>query len=613
MHRVSLFFLYFFVLFFSVAGLAQVSPTDWQIVLLPDTQAYAQTYPSTFTNQTTWIADNKATNNIQLVIGVGDIVNSHTTLSQWATGDAAYDILDAANIPYFATIGNHDYKVSDGSRSSLTNFNTYFGPARYADKYWYRGSKDAGTNENFYGEVTINGQPYLVIAIEFMPRTATLNWVKTLAALHPQHKVILSTHSYMDWSGDSGQNHRHSVCDSNDKPDYSLGADDHEGDEMWEVIRDIPNLWLVISGHVVRSTSFNAQGVRQDLGTHGNLVTQIYSNYQNYTDGGSGYLKLITVKPSTGTFDVKTYSTTLGSYATDPDSQYTKPTEASGIAKTGIGSIKGWVRDATSCVPISGAQVSYSGGSTSTDSYGKYTLTNVVPGQYTFSISKSGYKTVTKTYQVDDGLTANLKGLLPVATTTSSPSTGTSACTLNSAKPSVTICTPTNGASVTSPMRVVAGSNSDYTVSYMQIYLDGLKQYQVSGGKLDTPIPVTSGTHRLTVQAKDASGAIFKQSISVAAGETTSACNAGTLPSVTICSPANNTTVASPVRIVARADSAQSISYMQIYVDGVKAVTVYAKSIDQSLTMSRGTRRVTVQAKQADGAFLKQTIYVNVQ
>jgi hypothetical protein len=55
------------------------------------------------------------------------------------------------------------------------------------------------------------------------------------------------------------------------------------------------------------------------------------------------------------------------------------------------GSISGTVTDASNGTVLSGATVSYSGGSTTTATDGTYGLTNVVPGTYTLSASKTGY------------------------------------------------------------------------------------------------------------------------------------------------------------------------------------------------------------------------------
>src|SRR5438045_3707061 len=102
---------------------------DFTVIVLPDTQYYAASYPSIFNSQTQWIVNNATALNIKMVVGEGDIVNGGGVGTQWIVADTAYKKLDAAHIPYFAAIGNHDYDANNpGSRTAAaTNFNHYFG------------------------------------------------------------------------------------------------------------------------------------------------------------------------------------------------------------------------------------------------------------------------------------------------------------------------------------------------------------------------------------------------------------------------------------------------------------------------------------------------------
>ena len=87
-------------------------------------------------------------------------------------------------------------------------------------------------------------------------------------------------------------------------------------------------------------------------------------------------------------------------------------------------------------------------------------------------------------------------------------------CTLNTASPSVTICSPANNATgLTSPVNVVAGTTDSNTVKVMQIYLDGVKAYETSSNSLNTNVTMSAATHRLTVQASDSANQIFKSTI----------------------------------------------------------------------------------------------------
>ena len=66
------------------------TPADeFTIVALPDTQFYSSLNPQIFAAQTQWIADHAQDQNIQLVVGLGDIVDSGGDSTQWQNADAA--------------------------------------------------------------------------------------------------------------------------------------------------------------------------------------------------------------------------------------------------------------------------------------------------------------------------------------------------------------------------------------------------------------------------------------------------------------------------------------------------------------------------------------------
>jgi phosphatidylinositol-3-phosphatase len=86
-----------------------------------------------------------------------------------------------------------------------------------------------------------------------------------------------------------------------------------------------------------------------------------------------------------------------------------------------------------------------------------------------------------------------------------------SGCVPSTTNPSVTICTPGAGQYVTSPVLVVAETTDSNTVKLMQVYVDFVKKYEVASSSINTSLTMTSGSHRLAVQASD--GTIFKQVI----------------------------------------------------------------------------------------------------
>ena len=380
---------------------------DFTIIALPDTQYYSETYPATFTAQTQWIVNNASAMNIQGVVGLGDIVQTATNIAEWQNADTSVKILDAAGIPYFLAIGNHDYSNSDdasGRTSETTNFNTYFGPSRYQNYSWYKGQYPTASNENFYGVLTINGNTYLFLMLEFYPRDSALAWANSVLAAYPGAEVIVVTHAYVYID-----NTNVGLCDNFNAQAYNVGADNN-GDTLWnKFVSQHSNISLVLNGHFTGSDS-SGEGVarRVDLGVNGNIVNQILADYQEMSNGGNGYLRILKFRPSLNTIEVSTYSPTLKSYLTDANNQFSVQWHSSGAPPSGTAIINGHVKN-SNCSAISGATVSASGGSSSTDSSGNYTLTLAAPAAYTVTAQANGYAPVSQSVNAWTGYPDFLK------------------------------------------------------------------------------------------------------------------------------------------------------------------------------------------------------------
>ncbi|MGZ7059887.1 MAG: SBBP repeat-containing protein, partial [Candidatus Angelobacter sp.] len=81
---------------------------------------------------------------------------------------------------------------------------------------------------------------------------------------------------------------------------------------------------------------------------------------------------------------------------------------------------------------------------------------------------------------------------------------------------------------------------------------------------------------------------------------------------VTICVPANGSTVKSPVNIIAGTTDVTPARITQIYLDGKKIFEARLSAINVSLPMAGGTHRLTVQALDTASVFFKKTISVTV-
>jgi hypothetical protein len=177
----------------------------------------------------------------------------------------------------------------------------------------------------------------------------------------------------------------------------------------------------------------------------------------------------------------------------------------------------------------------------------------------------------------------------------------------------ITMTSPVDGSTVTNPVTVSATATSSAGISYIQLYVDTVKQYQVNGSTLNYSLTLATGTHRITTQAKDANGVYYKQTANITVSSGSSGGGGGTTSGVTMTSPVNGTTVSNPVVVKATASSSVAISFIELWVDGVKKTQVSGNTLNYSITLSSGTHRITAQAKDANGTYYKQTAYITVK
>jgi len=88
-------------------------------------------------------------------------------------------------------------------------------------------------------------------------------------------------------------------------------------------------------------------------------------------------------------------------------------------------------------------------------------------------------------------------------------------CALSTINRSVTICSPSSGSTVASPVRIIAGTTDVTPVKLTQVYLDGKKIYETGLSAINVGLPISTGSHRLTVQGLDTAGVFFKKTVSI--------------------------------------------------------------------------------------------------
>lgn len=251
--------------------------------------------------------------NTQLVFHEGDIVqNGSTNPSEWSIADAAIDVLDGANIPYLLAIGNHDYDDQANTRSSNT-YNSNFGQSRYTGRSWWSGGfYEDSHSENSYLILNILGVDYLFMNLEYGPRDEVIQWADGILSSNLDKLCILVTHSYM-----YRDNTRTGVGDQYN-PKLTL-SDANDGEDLWnKLIKLHDNVIWIQSGHDI--TNGDGAARRVDLSNGGQLVNQILANYQDFSNGGDGFLRIVTFYPGDRVIQVQTYSPVLGKFLLDENS-----------------------------------------------------------------------------------------------------------------------------------------------------------------------------------------------------------------------------------------------------------------------------------------------------
>lgn len=290
----------------------------YAIVVIPDTQVYADRLPEIFEMQTAWIADNKDERNIVFVTHVGDIVDMPRDDRQWRNADRALRNLDGV-VPYSVIPGNHDLN-DDGSAPM---FRKYFPEERLKQSHTWRGSFTDNTElygagsafaeKNSYHLFSAGGQDYLAIGLEFCPPARVVAWASSLLDRYQSRQAIITTHSFL--TGKAGRQN-FTACVKYNSEGLMAGA------ELWHELIEAKkhrNIAFFLSGHDIW---METGGARRTDYVDGRPVHQLLSNYQHFINGGNGYLRLMTFYPGERKVKIETYSPYLDAYKTDPSNEF---------------------------------------------------------------------------------------------------------------------------------------------------------------------------------------------------------------------------------------------------------------------------------------------------
>lgn len=280
------------------AVLTSIAMATFTIVVIPDTQKLTSNSASgEYTDLIQYILDEKEARNIQMVIHTGDTVDDGGDSGMNAEAGAALSLLEG-EIPYIIGIGNKDYDDGGGTSRAATGFNGNFPLATYQTYDWFIDDVyPSGETVNAAAKITVGDYTYLFISIEFLPRTAAIEWAQGIVDSNTDADlIIVNSHFVLDSDGDRA-------------PDSEVSA-------LWDdFITQNDKIQLVLSGHV--------QGPRRrtDNGIHQHLHNEQDQAGNDYQD--SAYIRFYEVDQTDHSVSVTTYNPLTDDQLTDSENQFT--------------------------------------------------------------------------------------------------------------------------------------------------------------------------------------------------------------------------------------------------------------------------------------------------
>lgn len=301
---------------FLLVACNQESENEITIILLPDTQTYAEKYPHILDSQINWIVANA--DSINLVLQQGDLTQNNNE-KEWSVVQNAFSRLDN-KVPYVLAVGNHDMGSAPGKFADTRNtelFNNHFPMATMAKLPSFAGTFEPNKMDNAYYKLLHQDTKWLILTLEFGARKSVVDWANELVEKHPDYQVIVNTHCYM-YSDSTRQNEG----DYWRPQGYGVGAElginaVHDGEQLWnQLIRKHPNIRFVFSGHVLNGGVGNLVSINDA----GFPVYQFLANYQEGVkgskEGGNGFLRILKLNTKDNTLRMQSYSPYTGEYLT---------------------------------------------------------------------------------------------------------------------------------------------------------------------------------------------------------------------------------------------------------------------------------------------------------
>jgi hypothetical protein len=318
---------------------------SFTITAVPDTQHMVWRANDQAVTEAQWIVSQKAAQNIQFVVGLGDIVNDGASdPSEWVNAKEAWDVIATMGVPFGAAQGNHDHDNWAGHPfpiSGTNTYNTYFGPSSpyFNAKPWY-GSMTASNGlydskgTNSWQKFTADGQTFLNICLEDEPSDAAFAWADSVLAANPGIPTIIATHQVINQNNGYLGLSYHNGGTTNAAPDTPSPGNAGVEISNWAALHD-DQIFMILCGHASGGVLANGwaagNGRLTRTGANGNTMWIIESDYQENTagpngptqfDGGAMWVRMYTFDLTNRTMRARTYSPGWNAYSSELPTLY---------------------------------------------------------------------------------------------------------------------------------------------------------------------------------------------------------------------------------------------------------------------------------------------------
>lgn len=287
---------------------------DFMLVALPDTQFYTDEInggtKEMFIAQTEWVITNRVSQNIAYVAHLGDISNNGDTngsgafnTTEWRHATNAMYRLEnplrtllASGIPYGLAVGNHDLEPIGNANGTSIFYNQYFGISHFNGKPYYAGHYGTNNN-NHFDFFSAGGMDFIVLYFEYNNDTSApaIAWGNQVLQTNQHRRAIVVTHNF-----------------GNTSTPVNFSA---QGAAIYNALKGNTNLFMMLAGHVTGS------GSRVDT-FNGNTIRTFVSDYQGWTNGGNGFMRMYTFSPSNNQVIAQTYSPVTDEYRTESNHEF---------------------------------------------------------------------------------------------------------------------------------------------------------------------------------------------------------------------------------------------------------------------------------------------------